>query len=117
MGGGREREKECICRERRRRNETKMSGLYREEPLGEGQPSHLAGEFKTGGRVCQVRTKGGWENLEAQSALVCKIGTSVPCPGDETKQLSTVKTLIPLKIHLRKKLPRVLIMRSYFSFI
>ena len=27
---------------------TKMSGLYREEPLGEGQPSPCAREFKVG---------------------------------------------------------------------
>jgi hypothetical protein len=115
-----------VCSERSReregertgeRGETKMSGLYREEPLGEGLPSLWAGKFSFGGRVCPVGTEGYWENQEARSALVCKIGTSVPCPGDETKQLSTVKTLIPLKIHLRKKLPRVLIMRSYFSFI
>uniref|UniRef100_A0A0V1KHR0 Uncharacterized protein n=1 Tax=Trichinella nativa TaxID=6335 RepID=A0A0V1KHR0_9BILA len=30
-----------------------MSGLYREEPLGEGQPSPWAGKFRVGGRVCQ----------------------------------------------------------------
>jgi hypothetical protein len=61
--------------------ETKMSGLYREEPLGEGQASPWAGKFRVGGRVCQVRTEGCWENLEARFALLCKISTSVPCPG------------------------------------
>ena len=60
---------------------TKMSGLYREEPLGEGQPSPWAGKFRVGGRVCQVGTEGCWENLEARSALVCKICTAVPCSG------------------------------------
>ena len=33
------------------RKKTKMSGLYREEPLGEGQPSPWAGEVKVGDRV------------------------------------------------------------------
>ena len=32
---------------------TKMSGLYREEPLGEGQPGLWDGEFREGGWVCQ----------------------------------------------------------------
>jgi hypothetical protein len=31
-----------------------MTELYREEPLGEEQPSPFAGKFKDGGRVCQV---------------------------------------------------------------
>jgi hypothetical protein len=39
----REREKVCACRERRRREgETQMSRLYREEPLGEGNPDSRA---------------------------------------------------------------------------
>jgi len=63
-----------------------MSG-YREEPLGEGQPRSWAGKFKVGGRVCQVGTEGCWENLEAKSALVCKICTSVFCPLVKTKHL------------------------------
>ena len=32
---------------------TKMSGLYREEPLGEGQPSPWAGKFRLEGSMCQ----------------------------------------------------------------
>ena len=47
-----------------------MSGLYREEPLGKGQPNPRAGKFKVGGRVCQIETEGCWENLEARSALI-----------------------------------------------
>jgi hypothetical protein len=35
-----------------KRQVTKMSGLYREEPLGEGQPSPYAGEFRIEGWVC-----------------------------------------------------------------
>jgi hypothetical protein len=31
-----------------------ISGLYREEPLGERQPSLWAGMVRVGGRVCQV---------------------------------------------------------------
>jgi hypothetical protein len=36
-----------------------------------------------GGRTHQIGTEGYWENLEARSALVPKICTSVPCPGSE----------------------------------
>ena len=69
-----QREKRRGRRERRRQSkETKMSGLYREEPLGQGQPSSSAGKFRVEGRVCQVRTEGCWENLKARSALLCKI--------------------------------------------
>lgn len=32
------------------RKEIKMSGSYREEPLGEGQPSSWARKFRVGGR-------------------------------------------------------------------
>ena len=65
---------------KRESRETKMSGLYREEPLKEGPPSLWARKFRVGGGVYQVRTEGCWENLEARPALVCKICTSVPCP-------------------------------------
>jgi hypothetical protein len=51
--------------------ELRVSGFYREEPLGEGQPNPWARTLRTGGRVCQVRTQGCWENLEARSGLVC----------------------------------------------
>lgn len=51
-----------------------MSGLYSEEPLGDGEPCPLPGEFRVEGRVCQpypaVGTKGCWGNLEVRSALV-----------------------------------------------
>jgi hypothetical protein len=65
-------------RRKRRERETQMSGLYREE-LGEGHPSHWAEKFRVGNGICQVGTKGWWENLGARSALICKIWTSVPC--------------------------------------
>ena len=57
------------------RKKTKMSGLYREEALVEGQPSPWAGKFRVGGRVCQVGTERCWENLQARSALMCKTCT------------------------------------------
>jgi hypothetical protein len=48
-----------------------MSGLYREELLGVGQPSLLAGKFRVEGGVCTVtETEGCWGNLEARSTLV-----------------------------------------------
>jgi hypothetical protein len=56
-----------------------MSGIYKEEPLGEGQPSPWARKFRVGGRVCQVGAERCWENLEARSALVWKI-----CPSPRT---------------------------------
>ena len=61
----------------RQRQRRKMT----EEPLGEGQPSYWAGKLRIDGRVCQVETEEFWENQEAKSALICKICTSVPCPG------------------------------------
>ena len=69
-----QREKRRGRRERRRQSkETKMSGLYREEPV--------SWNIRVGGRVFQVRTEGCWENLEARSALMCKICMSAPCLG------------------------------------
>lgn len=40
--------------------ETKMSILYRKEPLGERKPSPCSwiGKFRVGGRVCQERAEG-----------------------------------------------------------
>jgi hypothetical protein len=55
------------------KGETKMSGLHREEPLTEGQPSHWAEKFRVGSRACHVGTEGCWENMDTRSALVCKI--------------------------------------------
>lgn len=49
VGGGREREKGRVLRERKR--EVKLSGFYREKPLGEGQPSPWAAKLTFGGRV------------------------------------------------------------------
>ena len=43
--------------------------LYREDPLGEGQPSPWVAKFRIGDRLNQ----GCWENLEARSPLRCKI--------------------------------------------
>lgn len=64
-------------KKKRKREETKMSGLYGEGLLGEDQPSPWAGKFTVGGRVCRGRTEGCWENLEARSALVSKTCPSV----------------------------------------
>jgi hypothetical protein len=58
-----------------------MSGLYRKEPKRYREHSPWAGKFRVGARVCQVRNKGYWENLEFKSALVCKICTLHPCSG------------------------------------
>jgi hypothetical protein len=55
---------------KRRKRGRPVSGLYREEPLGKGQPNPRAGKFKVGGRVCQIETEGCWENLEAMPALI-----------------------------------------------
>jgi hypothetical protein len=63
--------------------------LSREEPLGEGQLSPWAGKFRVGGRICQVETEGCWENLEARSALVFKICTSVVCVGSQYPQVGS----------------------------
>ena len=38
--------------------EHKMSEFYREEPLEEGQPGPWSGNFKVGGKVCQVGSEG-----------------------------------------------------------
>lgn len=55
-----------------KRQVTKMSGLYGEEPLGEGQPRPRAREFRVGVRVCQPYpvTEGCWGNLVVRSALI-----------------------------------------------
>jgi hypothetical protein len=54
-------ERAHTCRERenaekgeKRETGTKMSGLYRKEPLGEGKPNLWARKFRVEGRVCQV---------------------------------------------------------------
>ena len=39
----------------------KMSGLYREEPMVQGQPGPWAGEFSVEGRVCQPYPVTGWD--------------------------------------------------------
>lgn len=62
------------------REEESQNVYIIEKSLGEGQPSPKAGKFR-GARVQQVGTRGCWEDQEARSALVCKICTSVPCPG------------------------------------
>ena len=62
MSKGKERGgRESACAERMKREgrrresrELKMSGLYREEPLGEGQLRPWAGKFGVGIKVCQV---------------------------------------------------------------
>jgi hypothetical protein len=62
-GGGRgEEEEKEREKERERERERKMSGLYMEEPLCEGQPSPWIGKFRVGFRVCQVGTEEFWES-------------------------------------------------------
>ena len=81
--GGKE---EAGEKEEEEEEKIKMSGLQREEAPRKGQPSPWAGKFWVKGRVNQVGTEGCWENLEARSALICKICTSVP--GSKTKHPS-----------------------------
>ena len=47
----------------------KVSGLYREKPLGEGQHRAWAVKCRVGDRVCQVGTEECWEIQEARSAF------------------------------------------------
>ena len=61
----------CVCGRVGKSGETKMSGSYKEEPLGKGQLSSWTGKFRVDGNVCQAETRACWENLEARSALVC----------------------------------------------
>lgn len=67
--------------ERRGRDTIKMSRLLSKEPLEEGQSSP---GWKA--HVWQwVGTEGCWGNLEARSALGCKICTSALYPGSKTQ--------------------------------
>jgi hypothetical protein len=64
-----------------------MSGLFREEPLGTGKPSPFAGKFRVmgvGNGCGMLGREGLRENLEASSALRCKICTSALPPWSET---------------------------------
>lgn len=50
-----------------------MAGLYRQEPLGEGQPSSWAGEFQVEGGVWQTHPVTGreWEMLGERGGQIC----------------------------------------------
>ena len=66
---GRKRERgTCAEKEEERKSKKTKCLDYKEDFLGEGQPSPWAGKFKVGGKLCQVVTEGCWENLEARSA-------------------------------------------------
>jgi hypothetical protein len=82
--------RESTWTERRKNTETKMSGFYREEPLGEGQPSPWARKVRVGGGICQVVTEGCWGNLAARPALECTLSTSAPCLRSETQQYGSL---------------------------
>lgn len=95
--------------EKKRDRKTKMSGFYMEEPLGEKQSSSQDGKFKVRDKVWKVRTEGCWEDLEARSALLCKICTSVPFPesksnnnndGDDGNNYSKVCPTVSHKWHI-----------------
>ena len=69
-------------------------GEEQEEEEEEERPKHLdhigrlvaqplGWKVQSWGGVCQVGTERCWENLEIRSALICKICTSVPCPGSK----------------------------------
>ena len=49
----------------------------REEPVGKGQPSPLGWKVQGWSMVCQIGTEECWENLEARSALICKMFTTI----------------------------------------
>jgi hypothetical protein len=76
VGGGRRKGETGMFAQKEERDK-QMSGLYREEPLWEGQPSLWAGKFRVGDRVSQGGTERCWENLA--KSVICKICTSVPC--------------------------------------
>lgn len=68
---------------------TKMSGFYRKEPLGEGQPCPWLESSED--RVWQVAhtlelvgTEGCWENPETRSVLIGSTSTSAAGPGFES---------------------------------
>ena len=87
--GGEKRESACaerMKREGRRREsrELKMSGLYREEPLGEGQPSLWGEKFRVGGWICQVGIEGWWDNLRSSLLLYVKHAPQPVVLGSET---------------------------------
>lgn len=66
---------------RERGSKSKMPCLdFIRKSLGKRATQTLAWKVEGWGRICQVGTGGCWENLEARSALTCKIGTSLPCP-------------------------------------
>ena len=73
-------------REKSEKTRKREPGWYRDTLWGEGNPSSWAGKVRVVGRLCQVGTERLWENLEARSSIVCKICTSVPCPGLEMKR-------------------------------
>ena len=55
---------------RKKKGETKVTGLYRKEFLGWGRGNSSAGKFWVKGKICSVGTEGYWENLRARSALI-----------------------------------------------
>lgn len=69
-------------REKRRNERIRPNCLnYRAYSLwGKGSQATVLEKFKVRGRVCLVGTKECFENLEAGSALICELCTSVPCP-------------------------------------
>lgn len=65
----------------------KMSGLDREELLGEGKPSPWSGKFWVEGRLCQpycVSRAVGGPGGQAQFGVLNR--TSAACPGSGTRQ-------------------------------
>lgn len=89
----RKREKECVERKRERMKGKRPKCLDTEEPWEEGQSSSCAGKFRVVGRICQVGTEGYQENLEARSALISKIHSSVPCPRSDIKHFQTTDSI------------------------
>ena len=84
-----------------RRRETKVSGLYKEEPGGQRrwEGNQVLGRKVQGwGRVCQVGTEECWENLEARPTLICKICTPVPCPPYPPSPLETKQSVFVAQI-------------------
>lgn len=50
--------------------------------------------------MCQVQTEGCWENLEARSALICKMHTSIPCPRVQNQSTQSTIDFSSLYLHI-----------------
>ena len=73
-------------REKVRGGESKKSGLYREEPLGEGQLRPWAGKFRVGIKVCQVGLRDAGRTWKPDLLWYVKYAPQPLVLESETKQ-------------------------------